>query len=97
MVAEYEWFPDPRWFVVHEEHICRSRGCGRPAVAMFYRERFTRRPSGIERYRWYCCDRADHMYGRRIRDGRVEAPYLIGSPAWEQMKATQNSGAGKEA
>lgn len=82
----YEWLPETRggWTTQIEEHRCSVRSCRRPAVAAFYRPMFLSHGQRHTRRIWHCC--AKHLYGRRIVGDRVEAPYLVGSLAWERAK-----------
>jgi hypothetical protein len=76
-----EWAPDTHWTTdpaVIAGRGCRFTGgprqkvCGKPAVAALNRRyhRAGAKPS------WWCyC--GEHLYGRRIRDGVVEAQRLV--------------------
>ena len=72
---EWQWAPDPEWQVIRMPQKCRynSSGgkCPNAAVAAYPRVR-----SG-KAYQpgWYFC--ADHLYGRRIRDGVVERLVMV--------------------
>jgi hypothetical protein len=72
----WEWKADAgplgwRLLLPQEEHRCRfgagggGKGCGKPAVA-----ELTRRTKG-----WYYCEQ--HLYGRRIQAGAIEAAVLV--------------------
>lgn len=87
-LAEREWLPEgPEWTTsraVVSGHRCRQRGCDRLAVAALNRGKNTK--FGRQDSWWCYCDLPDHLYGRRVVDGRVEWPYVVGSPAWERAK-----------
>ena len=81
--ATYEWLPDIEFEIVDPSsgRICRQPRCGRPAAAVFSRQRRTSR--GLKKYSWYCCDDPEHLYGRRMRDGIIERQYMVDSHEWE--------------
>jgi len=83
MDFERRWSPDPLWTTdpeIVENTVCRygagnDRGaCGRPAVAAMNRKRWTESGGYVPQW-WTYCD--EHMYGRRIRGGVVEAQRLV--------------------
>jgi hypothetical protein len=91
--TEYEWLPEPSdlgWGWTTDPSViagrkCRQPRCGRPAVAGFYRP--AHRGHLTYRFFWACCDNPEHLYGRRIVDGRVEQKAMVGSPFWQRAKA----------
>jgi hypothetical protein len=75
---ERVWVRDDQWVVLAEHEragrYCRwgakpgRAACSRPAIALL------RRRHGAGHRWWAYC--AEHLYGRRIRDGRVEIDIL---------------------
>ena len=93
MNAEYEWVPDET-FTTDEAVIggktCSFPRCRRPAVAAFWRTYYAIGTHRIVRKRIQrCCE--EHMYGRRLQNGRVEIKVRVGSPYWEAAKAAQEA------
>lgn len=92
----YEWLPEAfeEWSADQtdiEGRLCRQPNCGRPAVAVMFRRRY--RNGFFHRARWGCCDNPDHLYGRRVVNGRVESRYLKGSIA--HQRALERVGAAR--
>lgn len=65
---------------------CSQGKCHEPAAASFNRTVHRRSSGTTYSRRWYCCADREHIYGRRIVDGVVEFPYMVGSNAWKRAK-----------
>ena len=94
-VVKYEWMEEIRsgWTTEGvEDHTCSQPKCSRPAAAKFYRF-FHRRGSSqrMLQKNWYCCDLTDHLYGRRLVEGKVQSSVMVGSPHWERLKEASNA------
>jgi hypothetical protein len=69
------WVEDRSWQLIDcPGKTCRFQGCRNPAVAVLRRKC----RNGLFRQWRYC---ADHLYGRRIANGRVENEVSANSPA----------------
>jgi hypothetical protein len=75
---DYVWVEDRGWRVPSGYSKCRQIRCPNPPVADLSRHSYARQAD----YWWAYC--ASHLYGRRIRDGKVMFPVAPGSPAAEQ-------------
>lgn len=64
-----EWQIDLNWEVGGHGMRCRKTSCDKRASASLLRKH------GLGSRWWYYC--ADHLYGRRIRDGIVEFERLV--------------------
>jgi hypothetical protein len=73
----FVWIPDESWRLVTTSKNCRQKRCYRDAVAELDRGIHTSR--GVRPSWWAYCE--DHMYGRRIHDGRVWIRLRADSPA----------------
>lgn len=69
----YEWKQDPGWKYDPGQRLCRQVKCLSEAVAAL--NRGIRTSTGRNDSWWYYC--ADHLYGRRIMDGKVMARYMV--------------------
>lgn len=84
MTDERVWVEDRDWRVPSMYGRCRhtTKGGGCPNIPSADLARKAYRRTGIA-IRWYAyC--GDHLYGRRIRNGRVEFAVAADSPAAER-------------
>lgn len=81
--SEYVWLPDPSWTTDLSviDGRCRYKGCQTSAVAAMARNaRGTRK--GWQWWRY--CEEHVEGYRRQLRDGIVEYPVRVGSPAYNE-------------
>jgi hypothetical protein len=71
----YEWCADEGWKIGGDGRKCRMLRCPKPAIAAFERRRRSKKTGGYTWNWWHYC--ADHMYGRKIKDGVVKFRRLV--------------------
>lgn len=91
---EHEWLPDDDDSWTADEAViggkfCSHQKCMNPAAAAFNRPVHRRSTNTHHSRRWYCCADREHMYGRRVVNGVVEFPYMVGSNAWKRAKGIE--------
>ena len=80
--SQMVWVPDMRWLEFGSPKRCRHIG-GFPKTHCPFLARFgLRRSNGV----WAYCE--EHMYGRRIRHGRVEVSVHPESPAAKEGRSS---------
>lgn len=72
----YVWVEDSRWRLIpaDRKRTCAMKGCGYVALVEFNRGQHRDGIGTIDSW-WAYCGR--HLYGRRIRNGKIESRRLV--------------------